>query len=221
MNKTVGIIVVLALIAGGIYFFKGSQNAPAEDATVVEETNEGTVSETVVPGDEESVSGDVYVMTEDSSITYTAQKKFFGKDTEAIEGTTTGISGAVIVDMNAKLATADARVKPAFESGSDHRDGIVSDMFGEEVSIVMKNFEIAGDDASNITANIPLEISINGTTQTLNADVTVSDSEGALSITGTTELSLEAYSLDAPSIANVYVVDDVIGLAFDITAQKQ
>lgn len=221
MKYSLVILVIIIILIGGYFLFSNK-----EDVSLIDDENTEYIDTQDSSGDdsldfvtEASLEGS-FTLTE-SIASYIAQKKFFQKPTQEVIGTTNKVTGEVVVDSENVFSLVVEIDTKDFDTGQFGRDVVVKDLFSTPASITVSGVSV---DLSNGVFEIDLvmSVSVNGITQDISfvtrlertaEDVVVVDARG--------EMSLESFGITAPSVANVYTVDDVIGLTIQTMAKRE
>ncbi len=177
-------------------------------------SSEGENTEEVM---EEAIAELDYAVTSGSS-SYSVQKEFFGKPTETIVGTSSGVSGSLNL-LDDKLSI-DVTVKNDFSSGNGSRDGEVKQWLGGDISV--KASELTLNDGffvSQGTASLPLQLTINGITKTVQFSVTGAITDPVITASGSATINMNDFNVTPPSILNVYSVAPETLLSFEVEAK--
>lgn len=186
------------------------QKATSEDSEDADTTSDSNDSEEVAS------EAQTFEIASGTTATYTVQKKWLNKPTEAVSGTTSSVSGSADYDAaNNVLSNVVVTINPKnFASGSSGRDNHVAGLFTGDMKIMSKG-AISGVEGA-FTKTIPLELEINGVKHMVDFDVTGTATSGKLDATGTGKITLSQYKIEAPSILNVYSVDDALDISFKL-----
>lgn len=218
MKKHLPLLVVLIAGFAIVGFLASGSSAPQDDNNTEIYTLPEKDENMIVTSSPDQRG--FLIDSEKSSVTYSAQKEFFGKQTDVVEGVSTGLEGSIALNAETREVSAKAAIRPAFVSGEDHRDKTVQEMFGSEVMIALEpmTLDVTLAPEEVLRTQLPLEVTINDITQTLIFDVEARLEGEDIMVQGSSTLSLEAFEIKAPSLINVYSVHDEIGLAFSLTA---
>lgn len=209
----IGLLVIFAIAL--VYFLLKDDNniEIAPGSNLSENTQESSMSSNDFSS-EEFESG-TYEISEDSTVSYTAQKEFFSKPTEPVTGTTGDISGELTLDKENEKISINAEINPqTLESGSGNRDDYVRSQF---TSSILVNVNEADFTFENSSFTAPVELTINDINRTVDFEITpfVSDA-GELSFRGSTNINMNEFNIEPASLINVYTVDEVAEISFNI-----
>lgn len=194
----------------------------AEEAAT-ETTTENTSEESTTAEESSAQSADGTYAIASGSSSYTVKKEFFEKPKEDISGTTPDVSGSIAVSNGA--VTVDATIQNNFSSGSGHRDNHVKGLLKAPINIATSGASIenpAGLGAGQaIQQMVALDLTIAGVTKAVPFSVTVTPNGDALAVQGSASFNMEAdFGIKPPSILNVYKVNPVLTVQFNVTANR-
>ncbi len=170
------------LLIGALALFVGAGCASTQEAQQEENTQGNNATASVeIPYDPDLIEaelaqiGDVYTF-EDGEATYTAQKEFLSKPTEAITGTTSDVSGSMSINTESKTARVNATITTTFDTGSGTRDKEVREWLGDTITI--EGNSIAVPDAffadETVGFSTDLRLTMNGVTQSVPFSISAS-----------------------------------------------
>ncbi len=237
-NKYLGIaIIAVAIIGVGLFLKNSDANAPAtpnammeqntmENSAMMQENammNEGKNGDTMNQEDAMMMAKttDTYTISDDSQVAYVLQKKWLNKPTEEVVGTNPNVTGSFVYNAETKTiegltVTIDSQT---FSSGSEGRDKEVQKYF--QGPITVKNIAPITDvSVGDINKTVPVDITINEKSQTIDLTITGTMTETGITATGKGLLTLSKAGVKAPSLLNIYSVDDVIGITMTMNATK-
>lgn len=156
-----------------------------------------------------------YAIGSDSSVSYSAQKKWLSKPTEKVVGTNTAVKGqfyynattGVLADL---AATVDSQT---FDSGSAGRDKEVQGILNGNIVIKTKG-EVSGIVSGTFGKTIPLEVTINGVSNNVDFVVKGEAGETSFMAEGSAEIDLEDFDIKPFSVLGLYEVDKMLGISF-------
>lgn len=148
---------------------------------------------------------------------YIAQKEFFSKPTAQVTGTTQDVTGTIKVNSESKMVSVDATIQNTFTTDSDTRDGDVVKLLEGPIAIKGEDLTFASLENGTVT----LTLTIADVSKDVLFDVTVSGEGSDARATGSGSFNISDFSLEAPSLLNVYTVNDTIQVTFDISATKK
>lgn len=158
-----------------------------------------------------------YQISQESTVSYTAQKEFFSKPTEAITGTTSDIDGQVSINEQNQTISVQAEVNPqTLDSGSGNRDRYVRDQFDSPITITVEDVDFGSFGQTSFTGSVVL--TINGISSIEEFDINGTIAENEIILRGQTEINMPEYSIEPASLAEVYTVNDVAEISFDLVA---
>lgn len=209
----IGLLVIFAIVL--VYFLLKDDNniEITPGSNLSENTQEPSISSDDFSS-EEFESG-TYEISENSTVSYTAQKEFFSKPTEPVTGTTGDISGELTLDKENEKISINAEINPqTLESGSGNRDDYVRSQFTSSILVNVTETDFTFENSS-FTA--PVELTINDINRTVDFEITpfVSDA-GELSFRGSTNINMNEFNIEPASLINVYTVDEVAEISFNI-----
>ena len=217
-------IMKRALLLGSAVLLLGAGCA-TKPLAAPQQTTQATVQQNNTMGDpavdDMMQNNDVFVLQSDTSVSYVVQKEWFGKPSETVVGTSNDVSGSVDYDANGEiLQSVNLSMQTAsFDSGSGGRDKDVAGMLGEQIQISLAN-SVAGIAPGTVSVTIPLDVTINGQTNTVDFDVTGIVSDTMIDVTGKATANITDFGVKAPSILNVYSVAEEMNLNFELKAKK-
>ena len=221
-------VVALILLAfqAGLFSFT-NQTDQAEE--VQNDTN-NTPSETASISESfQNENTETYQIVDQSTVSYTAQKEFFSKPTEAVVGTTNDVDGQIYINDQENKISVAAEINPqTLNSGSGGRDNYVSDLFGSNISVITEEIDLGSDfnlDLENgsenqISFSAPISITINGVTNSEIFEISGTVTEGRATFSGSTQTTISSYGITTPSAAGIYTVNDNIEISFDLVAER-
>ncbi len=180
-----------------------------------EDTNENSNTDKT---NKESTSK-TYSIAEDSTVGYTAQKKWLGKPAEAVTGTNPKVSGSFVYKSNEKvLESISAEVdSQSFKTNSGSRDVVIQGLL--KGAITIKSTEtVKAIGPGPFESTIPMQLTINGVTKTVNFVLTGSIDENNASANGSATINMEDFNVTPPSLLKVYTVDENLIISLNITA---
>lgn len=194
--KKVLYIALSIIILVGLYFVLTSNNNVDQNMTQ----------------DQAVTEADAQVQGE---VSYAVQKVFFGKPGEEVVGTTTDVSGTVAyVDgiLSGDLVVSTDNLS----SGADQRDNEVRDWLGTTITARVADYAVTFP----FTQSVPVELTINGVTQTVPFELTGEEVEGGLSLQGNATVLMSSFAVEPPSMFEVYSVEDQMVLRVDLMIQQ-
>lgn len=170
-------------------------------------------------GPSETLSENTYQISDQSTVSYTVQKEFFSRPTEPVTGTTDDVFGQVYIDSENQKIFVSAIINPkTLESGSGARDRYVSNQFNSEISIKVQDQDFGS--FGQVSLTVPVSLTINGITRIEEFQISGSISESELDLIGSTQIDMTNYSIEPASAANVYTVNEIAEISFDLVATK-
>lgn len=223
MNSRIFLVLALVVVGGGIFAYSYVQQ-DMTTPSVGENTGSPSSSQAAVEAvvsTETEVSGDAYRISDESLVRYHAQKRWLKKPTEVVDATNTDVSGTVYFDteqssLTGLVVTIDSQ---SFVSGSGMRDADVKKMFSENITIRLSE-SIAVTDTASFNGSVELDVMINGVTKRVPFTTTASVVDGVITAKGEGSIMLGDFGIDAPSVLNLYTVDEKLGVSFDISARQ-
>jgi len=96
-------------------------------------------------------------------------------------------------------------------TGSERRDSDVQEMLGNTITVALADVPL-------VDGSISADVTINDVTVPVAFDITVSETDGAYSVSGSARINMEEdFNIDAPSVLDLYSVDPVTELSFEVT----
>lgn len=224
MKKALILVAVVILLGLGYMMFPkdaGKDTTPEQndamqqDNAMIDDSMEEKTDDAMMQED------GAYMVQSESSVSYVVQKEWFGKPAETVVGTSNEVRGNVMYDaetdvlesINIMLSTE------SLGSGSDGRDKEVVEMLGENISISTAS-PISGVATGEVSLTIPLDVTINGQTNTVDFDVTGTVNDTMVDVKGTATANVSDFGVEAPSLLGVYTVAEEMNLNFDLKASK-
>jgi len=166
---------------------------------------------------EVSASGDSYMISDNSSVSYTVQKEFFSRPTEPVTGTTGDVSGKLSINTETESISINAVINSqTLDSGSGARDNHVRNEFSGDILVRVDNFNFEISEQVSFAA--PVELTINGITKTLNFDIQGIILEEEISFKGSSDINMTDFNIDPPSTLGIYTVNEIAKISFDLMA---
>jgi len=167
--------------------------------------------------DDDMMQGEKFSLADDSFVSYTAAKKWFSKPVEDVVGTNKTVEGGFTY-TDEKLTGLSVTVdSQTFTTDNGGRDKEIQKILEGSITVSANDINITKE---TFEQTIPLNVTINGTTKTVDFMVKGTVAEKEITAEGTGKISLEAFNVKAPSLLNVYTVDDTLGVSFTMTAKK-
>lgn len=219
--KTIIAIILVLVVGFGLYLYLNSDkeenqiNQPA-NSDITQEDNQRDTADVF---DEDA---DLYTISSGSTVSYTAQKEFFSRPTEAVTGTTNDVFGQASIDLEERKISLVAEINPkTLSTGTENRDKYVSDQFTSNISVKVEdvNFGELGE-SGEVSFTSPVSLTINGINKNLGFEIEGTVSEGEAKLSGKTSINMEDFNIEPASLAKVYTVDEVAEISFDITLVK-
>jgi len=148
------------------------------------------------------------------------QKEFFSKPTEEVTGSTEDVVGTVFVNDNGTVSVFAKIDSQSFLSGNDERDEYVRGQFGQAIEISVDSYELNGG-LDEISATVPVVLTINDVSKTINFDFVAIISEDFVDASGSAEISMTEFGVGPASFVGVYEVNEVATISFDIVAMPE
>lgn len=237
-NNKLILIVPLILILGAVILLMTVKKTPEQPITeptqpvVVTETPEEdttTAGGTSSPNFEMYVTGEVPATAKKYMITkgmasYTVNKVFVGKPVAVVTGVTELVEGAGWYDEESKKFYLKANIDlKGLKSDSEKRDSDILPFFSPPVA----TFEIDGDNATDtITFAEPFQtdligqLTVGDTTKELTFAVTGTLSDETFAAQGSTKVNMSELGIKTPSLLEVYTVEDMTELKFEIEGTR-
>ena len=166
-----------------------------------------------------SISSHKYTIITSSSVSYIVDKEWLKKSTEKVLGRNRLIKGSF--EYNDKAGELNAiKIEidtGGFDSGNKSRDKVVEKMLGKQILIASVDKEVIF--ASSSYNMIPLNLSINEVTKKVLFGVTANTSSSYIMASGSSTIMMSDFNIKAPSILNVYGVNNKLDIIFDITSK--
>jgi polyisoprenoid-binding protein YceI len=166
---------------------------------------------------EVSAAGDSYMISDNSSVSYTVQKEFLSRPTEPVTGTTSDVSGELSINTETESISINAVINSqTLDSGSGTRDNHVRNEFSGDILVKVDNFNFEISEQVSFVA--PVELTINGITKTLNFDIQGIILEEEISFKGSSDINMTDFNIDPPSTLGIYGVNEIAEISFDLFA---
>ena len=244
MKKNFSFLGIALVAIMGIFFLSGCFNTSTAPLDSEEDNGEDEMSEqmedkdgekmmddkdmkdgedTMKDGEGEAVSDGPddtdFVIGSESSVTYSAQKKWLKKPTQAVEGTNGNVEGNFSYnEQAATLTKLSAKVdSQTFSSGSGGRDKEVQQILTGDI-VISSTGAVSGIGPGTFSKTIPLEVTINGVSNTVSFAVQGSAASDSFSATGDATIDLESYNIKPFSVLGLYEVDKMLGISFELSA---
>jgi len=174
--------------------------------------------ETVMEMENEvSTINNSYVISSNSSVSYTVQKEFLSRPTEPVTGTTGDVSGELMINRELESISINAVISPqTLDSGSGARDNHVRDEFVGDILVQVDNFGFEISEQISFVA--PVNLTMNGITKTLDFDIQGSILEEEVSFKGSSNINMLDFNIDPPSTLGIYGVNEIAEISFDLFA---
>ncbi len=238
-NNKLIFIVPLVLILGAVILLMTVKKTPDQKIT---EQNDPMILTETPPTEEPSdptatstpnfamyVTGEVPATAKKYMITkgmasYTVNKVFVGKPVAVVTGVTELVEGAGWYDEDSKKFYIKTNIDlKGLKSDSEQRDSDILSLFKPPLAV----FEVNGDNSSDIiTLSEPFEtdlvgkLTVGNTTKELTFAVTGTLSEETFAAQGSTKVNMSDLGIKAPSLLNVYTVEDMTELKFEIEGTR-
>lgn len=200
MNKKILLSIGAIILAGGVwYVLQQSQNTAPEGQPEQLTTQQ---------------EGDIAITGETTEVWYSAQKKFFSRPTETIEGRNTTITGFARTASEGEVSGEVIIAHDGFVSSSSQRDADVAKLLGGPIKATFENIQMNEFINTESEVVVPIEVTINGVTKEVSFFVTSTSADTQRILQGRGELLIEDFNLKPPSLLNVYEVDNVLGIGF-------
>jgi hypothetical protein len=211
--KQFAFLAALVLLVGAGCSATTSTSVDTTDNTspvVQEETPNTDAMDSTDDTTATQVESGTYVITTGES-RYIAQKEFFSKPTEEVTGTTSDVSGTVTVDTALETVSVSATIANTFTTSANGRDKEVQKLLGGEITIQGDALSFSALQSGEVILNL----TIAGKTLPIPFAVTAPLTT-PLTASGSATFSIRDFGLTAPSLLNVYTVNDTIRVSFDI-----
>lgn len=162
----------------------------------------------------------MYTVESATTASYTVDKQWLQKDAEMVTGTTSNVTGTVMYDHeNQMLKDITVEIDSStFNSGSGGRDREVAKLLNGGITIA--NADDIQINAGTFSKTIPLDVTINGVTKTVDFTVQGDASESMLKADGTASFNMSDFNIEAPNALNIYTVADEMTVSFNLEAQN-
>jgi polyisoprenoid-binding protein YceI len=171
-----------------------------------------------------------YTLSQNSKVTFNAKKRYtFGQE-ETVKGELVDVFGIIEDDFNNN--EIDMRIQVSLvnlNTDNSIRDEAVKNLFNPPIAeVIVDNFEyqestksrIDSDGVFKVSYVIPATVIINEREQNVYLNAELEIYENTIYIEGNSDISLSKFGIQAPSIKNVYSVQDIINLEFEAVATK-
>lgn len=151
-----------------------------------------------------------------SQVSYTVQKKWLNKPTEAVQGTTSKVSGSFSYNSaDGSVDQLSAQVdSQSLSTGSGGRDGHVARLLGGPIKIASS--KLTGLGPGLFKKDVPLQLTINGVTKTVTFSVEGNVSSDSMTANGQASINMNDFNVEPPSILGLYTVDENLQINFRI-----
>ncbi len=246
--KNLIFILLVILILGGAYYYNSQKQVTSEVAqtetqeNVAQETNltpeEGTDMNTEMPVIDDlnnmiaelgmnSATVKSYLISAPSTVSYNAEKTYFGKAPSTIVGVSDKVVGYGLLDTETNLVylTAVADLS-ALKSDSAQRDSDIQDLFIPATAIIevrdytLEGFDFATGMGQNLSLTVPVSVTINSVTKEVPFTVEAVITEDEFKATGTANVKMSDFGITAPSLLNVFAVADDAVFKFEVLGTK-
>lgn len=233
------LIIPLVLILGATVLLMTIKNKPSQEAKkqndpvvteekpVAYEKKETTQSTT--PNFGMYVTGEVpetakkYMITKGVA-SYTVNKVFVGKPVAVVTGVTELVEGAGWYDETSKKFYLKAKIDlKGLKSDSEQRDSDILPLFVPPMAV----FEINGDNSNDILTlaepfetNLVGNLTVGNTTKELTFIVSGTLTEESFAAQGSTKVNMSEFGIKTPSLLNVYTVEDMTELKFEVEGTR-
>jgi hypothetical protein len=206
-NKIFTIVAIVVILGASIY---AMTYTPAQAPSL------GVLVENPITDSDLPVEGTIYELTTSSSVYYEAQKKWFSQPVEVVRGTNKNVIGRIGIN-DQSLVDLEIQIFPrAFTTGVSQRDGFVQNLFVGTMYVNADNLTLGS--LTDIDTTVPLEVSINEVTYAIPFHITGTLNDTTLTAQGTAELNMENFSIIPPTAVDIFTIDPIITVGFDITA---
>lgn len=238
MNKKTVILIILVLIAAPVGYLllnnKSLENSMESNAPVIENSQDTSMEttedvDTMIKTEDENAmmkapeGALTYMLTQPSTASYTAQKRFLEKEDAVVVGTTDNLNGEGWFDLANQDMYLNAQIDLGIlKSDSEKRDEDVLKMFNTTLATLVLNSvegEIMLDTPFDTTANVTL--TVNGVAKEVTFNVTGTVTETGFTATGNGMVNISDFNITPPSMLEVFTVDDGIELTFDVTGKAK
>lgn len=192
---------------------QGRENTPKSEVKA-EETSQGQES------DEKLLR---FKIDDQSVAVYKVQKRFLSQDDAEVVGESTLITGIGDFNLETNEANLYAQVDlTGLSSDNALRDQHVLELF--EPKTVTINYNGKFDDEiyfnQDVITKTTFSININGIKKDVDFDVNYFITEKFGNVKGKGKILMSDFNITAPSLLNVYTVDDEIEIYFDVNLTK-
>lgn len=166
-----------------------------------------------------------YSITQDSTAGYIAQKRFFNKPDAEVIGTASSINGSGWYDNETGDFYLSADIDlTKLASDSSGRDKDILAFFTPKTANIMFGQNDTEDKikmGESFSTTLNANLTINGVTKTIPFEIEGTLMKDSFTATGSASVKMSEFNINPPSLLNVYTVDDMIELTFDVTGLAQ
>lgn len=216
------IIVFTSAYIVGTYLNRRSKDTITETASMITQTMEEPETSTQT---EMMYPADAYVYEiKAGTVSYRANKTYFGKPKLEVVGTTTNVTGEGWFSQLENKMELNATVDLlGLASDSSKRDEDIQPLFKDKKVMVKMSEEfeskkIVMEESS--TFDVTLDVTINGVTKAVPFTVETTVSDMTLNAKGSAPIMMSDFGIEAPSLIEVFSVADEIMIEFDVTGTR-
>lgn len=198
--KKATIITILALVVLAVILIssKTAQKELSTETPVVTETQEN-------------------VSSYNGELSFTVQKVFLEKPTEAVTGTISDLGGDLQYSNGVLEGTINASTL-ALTTGADHRDGEVKKLLGSNLTATISEVAFA----LNTTQTVPVTLTVNDMSKDIPFEIIgQSNPDGSIHLMGTSKILMSELGVTAPSMAGIYSVEDDVMIQVHLNLPQQ
>ena len=230
MKKQNIIIIILLIVLGffGVYIFSTSSEISEPYIDITKEPMEE--NDTVVEKETEMVEEIMLKMPEtaiqyeltDGLVNYVTQKRFLQKTDEEVIGTSDEIFGKGWLNPESGTFYFEAELDfSTLATDSKERDAVVAKLLTD--TKVMIKIQVEEEEklfiGEEFELDIPVMLTINGVERSEIFSVTGLVDENTFTAAGNSEIKMNDFGIEPPSLLEVFSVDDLLELRFEISGK--
>ena len=161
-----------------------------------------------------------FIISPSSTVKYSVRKEWLKKPTEIVEGTSNSVKGSIVYSTSSSiLSSVEVDLDTAsFNSKSTYRDDYVIKLLGKSVTI--KSVTSTLIDINNKQHKVLLNLQINNVNKEVEFAVTGTIEQDKIKASGVALIKMSDFNIKAPSVLNIYSVNDKLEIMFDIVASR-
>lgn len=233
MNNKNTIIIIFLLVLGLIgtgFLVRNMSTSTTDDSEVAVETSVEAPEDAMEAEESMEAMMEVPEMTETAlnfenfsgEVNYSVQKRFFSKADDVVTGTAEDVSGSGWFDPETGSFYVEAELDfTDLATDNAKRDEDILPIF--ETTEIMIKASAEEDErivlGEEVTIDVPVMLTINGVTRSEVFEVTTTVTETSFEASGSAPLVMSDYEIVAPSLIEVFSVDDSFEVSFDVSGE--